>query len=528
MRKGKPLMVSSRLDNIDQFVVETVFEDNGAVKGFTILEEKQRQVINNNKAVATSNKAVAASGFELGKAFRRIGGYLVFKDVMESIIAVDALSASFTALAGSAELGADEIRFLREESERLGLNYLQTAGSYKNLFAAGIGAGLDRDFVRSIFSNLMQAGTALQLDPRAVKGALLAVEQMISKGKVSLEELRRQLGNALPGAMQIAAKAMGVTSKQFEQMISDGMDSVEFLKKFNAQLGRDFGDKWQVGSKSLRAETNRLKNAILDLKTAFAEGGGMSAIISMFQLLTKVVKVSSSAVGFFIQHIDKFSIAIAAVLIPSIVKAIPLLHLFVLNLKAGMGLFASIKFALVAAAPAMKGFALSAWALVSPFLKLYIVLELVINAIKVLKGEANLFEKIGEAVANFWHHGSFDDETYEDRMERLKIWNKDDLIKKPMGANPMDTYMNYKNSTVNPMDVSKSPIDYAINKQIVPDVPPAAPIISPQQISNNSTSENKNITQNVTFNINGAQSPQAIADEIERIVSDKLALGVMG
>lgn len=50
-------------DKIDQFVIETVFNDNGAIKGFTILDQQQKKVINNNKRVAVSNREVASTGF---------------------------------------------------------------------------------------------------------------------------------------------------------------------------------------------------------------------------------------------------------------------------------------------------------------------------------------------------------------------------------------------------------------------------------------------------------------------------------
>lgn len=482
-------MPSARYDNIDQFVIETVFKDNGAVKGFTILEQKQRQVIQNNKKVATSNREVANSGFALGKAFKFFASYFAAKDILQTVVAMDSLNASFASLAGSAEAGANEMNFLRQESERLGLDFQSVAKSYKGLFAAGQGAGLSKDFIHSLFGNLMQAGVALQSDKQSLAGALLAIEQMISKGAISMQELRQQLGNALPGAMQIAAKSMGVTTAQLEKMLSKGMDSVTFLKAFNTELSKQYGNKWQKGAESLNAELNRLNNALFDLKVSLAQGGVISAISNGIQLVTKTLQ-------FLSKNISDIAIIIAATFLPSLVKAIPLLDLFFLNIKSGMGIMAAFRFAVIASLPAMKGFAVSAWAMVAPFLKIYLALKLVIEAIKALKGEENWFSKLGEAIANFWHHGSFEDETYEERMKRLKIWQKTATSKGEM-------------------------------KPVMPAAPVAASRLDNKSAVTSETSNSRTVNQDIKIIVNGAQSAENTAEAVKQKIANEIALGVM-
>lgn len=469
-------MPNVRYDNIDQFVIETVFKDNGAVKGFTILEQKQKQVIQNNKKVAASNREVANSGFALGKAFKFFASYFAVKDILKTVVVMDSLSASFASLAGSAEAGANEMKFLREEADRLGLDFQSVAKSYKGLFAAGQGAGFSKDFIHSLFGNVMQAGVALQSDKQSLSGALLAIEQMISKGKISMQELRQQLGNALPGAMQIAAKSMGVTTAQLEKMLSKGMDSVKFLKAFNSELNKQYGNKWQKGAKSLNSELNRLNNALFDLKVSLAQGGVIDA-------LTKGIQIATKTLQFLGDNISDVVIIITATFIPSLARAIPLLDLFFLNIKSGMGIMAAFRFAIIASIPAVKGFAISAWAMVAPFLKIYLILKLVIEAIKALKGEENWFSKLGEAIANFWHHGSFKDETAEERMQRLKIMQQ-----------------------------------AAISRGEIKPVTPAAPLAQ---------SNNKTVNQQIQINVNGAQSAKNTAAEVEQRIRNQIALGVM-
>lgn len=70
------------------------------------------------------------------------------------------------------------------------------------------------------------AGSALALSKDQMDGVFLALGQMISKGKVQAEELRGQLGERLPGAFDMAAKAMGrhhgETRRHAEERAGDG------------------------------------------------------------------------------------------------------------------------------------------------------------------------------------------------------------------------------------------------------------------------------------------------------------------
>lgn len=232
-------------------------------KALDVVQSKEQ------KLIATTNTLSAS----LKSAFRWLGGGLLFKSIVDASITMDGLNRSFEAVAGSAELGAEQIRYLRAEAERLGQDFKGIASAYKSFFAVGKGAGMKTSETQGIFSSVLEASTVLGSSTQSTQGALVALEQMISKGKVSMQELRGQLGNALPGAMQIAAKAMGVTTSELEKMVSAGLDSQEFVTKFSAELRKNYsGDKLTGPVKSLRAEFARLKNAIFDLESGFLSG----------------------------------------------------------------------------------------------------------------------------------------------------------------------------------------------------------------------------------------------------------------
>ena len=82
---------------------------------------------------------------------------------------------------------------------------------------------------QDIFGTMTKAAGVLGLKTDELTGVYLALEQMISKGKITTEELRRQLGERLPGAMDIMANSLGVTTAEL-----DGMMKRASLVKTNA------------------------------------------------------------------------------------------------------------------------------------------------------------------------------------------------------------------------------------------------------------------------------------------------------
>ena len=125
------------------------------------------------------------------------------------------------------------------------------AKGYRNFYSAASMAGFDKSGIQSMYSDVLVASRSIGASQQQVEGALLALEQMLSKGKVSMEELRRQLGNALPGAFEIGAKAMGVTTQKFNEMVKAGISAQEFVPKFTKELLKTYEGAFPEAIKSL-------------------------------------------------------------------------------------------------------------------------------------------------------------------------------------------------------------------------------------------------------------------------------------
>jgi tape measure domain-containing protein len=68
------------------------------------------------------------------------------------------------------------------------------------------------------------------VEQEILKRAAIAIQQMSGKGVISMEELRQQLGEAVPTAMQSMADAAGVTMAKLVKEISTGTVSAKKLR----------------------------------------------------------------------------------------------------------------------------------------------------------------------------------------------------------------------------------------------------------------------------------------------------------
>ena len=200
-----------------------------------------------------------------------VGSFTVFgKASLDAALNLDRLNKAFSTIEGSSARGAARLDYLREVSDRLGQNFYQTAEAAKGFFAAGAGTSVEGD-LQKIFESVTEASTALGLSSDEYSRTLLALQQMISKGKVSAEELRQQLGEALPGAFQLFAQAAGVSTAELDKMLERGEVGIDVLGKFADVLHNKYEKGANEAAQGLQAELNRLTMSWEDFKVSFMD-----------------------------------------------------------------------------------------------------------------------------------------------------------------------------------------------------------------------------------------------------------------
>ena len=156
----------------------------------------------------------------------------------------------------------EDWNFIEQQAFKTGTSFDVVARGYRNFFAAANMAGFNNKQIQSMYADVLLSARSIGATQQQTEGALLALEQMISKGTVSMEELRRQLGNALPGAFEIGAKAMNMTTMEFNKFVKTGkLASAEFVPKFIKTLKETYQDGFGEITETVDFAMTNLRNA---------------------------------------------------------------------------------------------------------------------------------------------------------------------------------------------------------------------------------------------------------------------------
>jgi tape measure domain-containing protein len=203
-----------------------------------------------------------------------VGGLFVglAKNVLDARVRFESLNATLKAVTGSQEAATAEFQFAAQTARELGLNFDATVGSFTRFTAAAKGTALEGEATREIFTAVAEASRVLGLSASDTEGVFLALGQMISKGTVQAEELRGQLGERLPGAFQLASRAMGVTTAELGKMLQNGeVMASDLLPKLAVELHKTFGPGSVDAAKTLGAQVERLTTQWQNFKTSLAD-----------------------------------------------------------------------------------------------------------------------------------------------------------------------------------------------------------------------------------------------------------------
>ena len=245
-----------------------------AAQTFDNLTEQEKQALSELKKFNNETKTASAGVSNLGGVAAKAGGAIAAIFAVDKIVsfgkAVVETTAKFQQLqkaidfaSGSSAKGAENFQFLKDLTSKLGLDLLSAAEGYKTFAASSNLAGVSIKETNRQFEAVSKAVAALGLSSEDAKGVFLALGQIISKGTVASEELRGQIGERLPGAFNIAAKAMGVTTAELGKMLQKGeVASKDFLPKFATELENAFGASANANLSTITASQNKFNSSI--------------------------------------------------------------------------------------------------------------------------------------------------------------------------------------------------------------------------------------------------------------------------
>ncbi|HCN9790840.1 TPA: tape measure protein [Escherichia coli] len=153
-------------------------------------------------------------------------------------------------------------KFIQDLTQITGMDTTETQAQFAS-FGASAKNTMGLEGSGELFKNLTGYARLMGRSDEQIQRALTAVSQMASKGQVMSEELKGQLSEALPGATQAFAKALGLTEKQlFDKMKNGDVKASDALPKFAKELGSQIDSRggWKAIQDSTQTMLGNLKN----------------------------------------------------------------------------------------------------------------------------------------------------------------------------------------------------------------------------------------------------------------------------
>jgi tape measure domain-containing protein len=253
--------------------------------------------------IAAGNLVADAIGYIVGKV-KELGAAFIQVNIQ-----AESMKRGLTAIYGSADVAGQQMKALSGIASAAGVSVSGISDSFVKFSAATRASNIPLQQTNELFSAVVTASATLGLGADQTTRAIEALGQMASKGVVSMEELRQQLGDALPGALSMSAKGMGLTDAELIKLVESGRLAT-----------RDFFPGLTKGLQTLQGDTDgisqswgRFKTALTTTATAIGDagfvavltgalkllGGALGAVAVVFTGFTEAVMLGAKQIGIF-------------------------------------------------------------------------------------------------------------------------------------------------------------------------------------------------------------------------------------
>lgn len=252
---------------------QTVQAINSIVNATTNLNVQINQTNNNLDRVGRAADRNSSMLRKMSNAWLALKSAMVlsiplklFDMFIDKIISVDRsyqqFMASMYVSTNSMAKSKEAFDFVARAARAYGVELETLSKSYAK-FRASASATLPTAAIDRLFLSVTAVASVLHMAPHSVDRMFTAFTQMASKGQIYSEELKQQLGEHLPGAVALAAQAMGVSVRQLMDDMKKGkVDIVKFFSNMPDVIMEKFGKAAEISALSIQSQINNLKSTI--------------------------------------------------------------------------------------------------------------------------------------------------------------------------------------------------------------------------------------------------------------------------
>ncbi|WP_042886299.1 tape measure protein [Cupriavidus necator] len=259
--------------------------DRAFTSGKRRIEELKKSLEDTSEAATKTGGATkwVADGIkQLGAAY---GTFELAKRFLDANTQLESMRRTLAITTGSLTEAARQIEFLRETANKSGIAVGEISNSYLRFSVSMQQAGIAASTTEAVFAAVIRATGQMGQGSERAALALEALSQMAGKGTVSMEELRQQLGDSLPGALKVAADGMGLSVKQLTKMTEAGqIMAADMLPALAEQLTKTMA-KGTEDVEGFQATWARLKNTMTLASQTIGDTGAMTVLTTALRAL---------------------------------------------------------------------------------------------------------------------------------------------------------------------------------------------------------------------------------------------------
>lgn len=208
--------------------------------------------------------------------FRLLGG---INKLNQEVVSAGLTTKAVANIAGySDKQGAESLKWLQDQGNRIGFDWLDNVPSYNTFMSNAMGSGMNMEEGQHVFQGFSEYGRAMGISKARNKLVMSALGQMAGKGTLSMEELRRQMAESMPGTFPVFAEAYqqllaskgeggNLTGQEaFEKLVTDvsagNVNSAEILPIVASLMKEKAAHKLKQASQTAQADQARFENAL--------------------------------------------------------------------------------------------------------------------------------------------------------------------------------------------------------------------------------------------------------------------------
>ena len=219
-------------------------------------------------------------------------------------------------------------QYFRGTAERMGLELKGVIQDASKLFVAAKENGYSVQEAQFVYEQFSGLGQLMGADAETQKGITKALSDMFSKGTIQAEELKGQLGDRLPQAMALFAKATGKTSAELLDMMKNGKLTADYILDAALVIDKTYGEQMAKMFDTVTANQNRVNNAFQDWLRIMADAGVMDNFKNLLKELSSwfrseegtqwALNIAAAmnkvidALRWCIKHVNQLTIALGA------------------------------------------------------------------------------------------------------------------------------------------------------------------------------------------------------------------------